>query len=66
MLIQIIDDGDDDELAWAWENFMDIGDHEWLPRLLMAKAVMKAMQALEEYTTQEKIAEARGRASKRG
>ena len=56
----------EDELAWAWENFMDIGDHEWLPRMLMAKAVMKAMQALEEYTTQKRIAEARGRASKCG
>ena len=61
---------EDAMLAWAWKNFMDTGDHEWLPRLPMAKAVMKAMQAVEEYTTQEKIAEIDGwlvaGASKRG
>jgi PhoPQ-activated pathogenicity-related protein len=57
-------------LAWAWKEFFDSGDHEWLPRLPMAKAVMKAMQAVQEYTTQENIAELDGwlvsGASKRG
>jgi PhoPQ-activated pathogenicity-related protein len=57
-------------LAWAWKQFMDTRDPEWLPRLPMAKSVMKAMQAVQEYTTQESIAEIDGwlvsGASKRG
>merc|ERR1712070_1174411 len=61
---------EDAMLAWAWKQFLDTGDPEWLPRLPMAKAVMKAMQAVQEYTTQETIAEIDGwlvaGASKRG
>lgn len=57
-------------IAWAWKQFIETGDPEWLPRLPMAKAVMKAMQAVQEYTTQENIAEIDGwlvaGASKRG
>lgn len=44
---------EDAMLAWAWNEFMKSGDPEWLPRLPMAKAVMKAMQAVQEYTTKE-------------
>jgi len=61
---------EDAMLAWAWNQFIETGDPEWLPRLPMAKAVMKAMQAVQEYTTQEGIAEIDGwavsGASKRG
>jgi len=61
---------EDAMIAWAWKEFMDSGDPEWLPHLPMAKAVMKAMQAVQEFTTQESIAEIDGwlvaGASKRG
>jgi len=57
-------------IAWAWKEFIDSGNPEWLPRFPMVKGAMKAMQAVTEYTTQKGIANIDGwvvsGASKRG
>jgi len=62
---------DEDALiAWAWHQFLNTSDPEWLPRLPMVKAAMAAMQAVQEYTHQDSVAEIDGwlvaGASKRG
>lgn len=41
-------------LAWAWQHFIEHPDQpEWLPRLPMTKAGMRAMDALSEFWQQE-------------
>eukprot|EP01065_Artemidia_motanka_P051275 TRINITY_DN89_c0_g3_i2.p1 TRINITY_DN89_c0_g3~~TRINITY_DN89_c0_g3_i2.p1 ORF type:complete len:510 (+),score=210.59 TRINITY_DN89_c0_g3_i2:70-1599(+) len=61
---------EDAMIAWAWYQFLQDGDPEWLPRLPMVKGAMKAMQAVQEWAKQEQIAEIDGwvasGASKRG
>jgi PhoPQ-activated pathogenicity-related protein len=61
---------EDSMIAWAWHQFLETGDPEWLPRLPMVKAAMKAMQAVQEYTKEAGIADIDGwlvaGASKRG
>lgn len=62
--------GEDSLIAWAWKQFIDTQDPEWLPRLPMVKSAMQAMRAVQEYTTQAQIASIDGwlvaGASKRG
>lgn len=57
-------------IAWAWHQFLETGDPEWLPRLPMVKAAMAAMRSVQEYTKQAGIADIDGwvvsGASKRG
>lgn len=61
---------EDAVIAWAWHMYLETGDPEWLPRLPMVKAAMAAMRAVQEYTSQEGIADIDGwlvaGASKRG
>lgn len=61
---------EDGMIAWAWNQFLETGDPEWLPRLPMVKAAMAAMRAVQEYTKQAGIADIDGwvvsGASKRG
>jgi PhoPQ-activated pathogenicity-related protein len=61
---------EDAMIAWAWHQFMETGDPEWLPRLPMVKAAMAAMRAVQEYTKEAGIADIDGwlvsGASKRG
>lgn len=61
---------EDAMIAWAWKEFLDSGNPEWLPRFPMVKGAMKAMQAVQEYTAEKGIADIDGwvvsGASKRG
>jgi PhoPQ-activated pathogenicity-related protein len=61
---------EDAMIAWAWHQFLETGDPEWLPRLPMVKAAMAAMRAVQEYTKEAGIADIDGwvvaGASKRG
>jgi PhoPQ-activated pathogenicity-related protein len=61
---------EDAMIAWAWNQYLKTRDPEWLPRLPMAKAAMQAMRAVQEFTSQQKMAEIDGwlvsGASKRG
>jgi len=61
---------EDAMIAWAWHEFFQTRNPEWLPRLPMVKAAMQAMRAVQEYTTEKKLAEIDGwlvsGASKRG
>jgi PhoPQ-activated pathogenicity-related protein len=63
---------EDSMIAWAWNEYIKDPKHdpEWLPRLPMAKAGFQCMKAVEQYLTQEKIANTNGwvasGASKRG
>eukprot|EP01059_Diplonema_ambulator_P000103 TRINITY_DN10088_c0_g1_i1.p1 TRINITY_DN10088_c0_g1~~TRINITY_DN10088_c0_g1_i1.p1 ORF type:complete len:509 (+),score=198.80 TRINITY_DN10088_c0_g1_i1:51-1577(+) len=63
---------EDAMIAWAWRQYLlgNATEPEWLPRLPMAKGVMKAMQAVQEYTLQKGMANIQGwvvaGASKRG
>jgi len=61
---------EDAMIAWAWNQYLKTKDPEWLPRLPMTKAAMQAMRAVQEFTTQKKMAAIDGwlvsGASKRG
>jgi len=64
------DRSEDAMIAWAWHQFLETGDPEWVPRLPMVKSAMAAMRAVEEYTREAGIADIDGwvvsGASKRG
>lgn len=60
-------------IAWGWHEFLNAKTgtgYEWLLRLPMTKAAMRCMQAVQEFTTQKKLAKIDGflvaGASKRG
>eukprot|EP00755_Sulcionema_specki_P008352 Sspe_Gene.5884::Locus_1965_Transcript_1_1_Confidence_1.000_Length_1677::g.5884::m.5884 len=36
-------------IAWAWKQYLATQDYEWLPRLPMTKAVMRAMNATQDF-----------------
>ncbi len=57
-------------VAYTWEKFMETGDESWPLHFPMAKAVLKAMDAIQAYTKEAKEPEIKGfviaGASKRG
>lgn len=61
---------EDAMLAWAWKEYIDTQEPEWLPWFAMVKGAMAAMTAVQEYTSQSGLGEIDGwlvsGASKRG
>ncbi|MCI0379682.1 MAG: PhoPQ-activated pathogenicity-related family protein [Gemmataceae bacterium] len=47
---------EDNLIAYGWDQFIKTGDATWLPRLPMVKAVVKAMDCLEQWAAKEGIA----------
>lgn len=45
---------EDDLIAYAWDKFLRTGNPEWLPRLPMTKAAVRAMDTISEFTKTEK------------
>lgn len=44
---------EDDLIAYAWNQFLETGDSNWLPRLPMVKSVVRAMDCLQEWSDKE-------------
>jgi PhoPQ-activated pathogenicity-related protein len=61
---------EDSLIAYTWEKFMETGDESWPLHFPMAKAVLKAMDAIQAYTKEAGQTEIKGfviaGASKRG
>ena len=44
---------EDDLIGYAWSQFLDSGDANWLPRLPMVKSVVRAMDCITEFAASE-------------
>jgi len=46
---------EDDQLGYAWDQFLKTGDATWLPRLPMVKSVVRAMDCIQEWAKTQGI-----------
>lgn len=44
---------EDDLIGYAWSQFLETGDANWLPRLPMVKSVVRAMDCITEFAASE-------------
>jgi PhoPQ-activated pathogenicity-related protein len=44
---------EDDLIAYGWNQFLETGNAEWLPRLPMVKSVARAMDCVQEWAAKE-------------